>query len=49
MIYATELDALLENIGVEDSGKDNCSPSSHSSIAPDLKKSDIDLLKKLQK
>src|SRR5215831_5976801 len=42
-------DALLENIGGEDSRKDSCSPSSsHGSLAPDLMKSDIDLLKKLQ-
>jgi hypothetical protein len=42
-------DALLENIGGDDSGKDNCTPSSSTGpLAPDLMKSDIDLPKKLQ-
>jgi anti-sigma28 factor (negative regulator of flagellin synthesis) len=42
-------DALLEKIGCEDSKKDNNSPSTSSaSLAPDLMKSDLDLLKKLQ-
>jgi hypothetical protein len=48
-------DALLEKIGVEDSKKDNSSPSpsspspsSPASLAPDLMNSDLDLLKKLQ-
>jgi hypothetical protein len=42
-------DALLEKIGVEDSKKDNSSSStSAASLAPDLMKSDIDLLRKLQ-
>ena len=43
-------DALLEKIGGEDIKKDkNSSPSSTSTtLAPDLMKSDLDLLKKLQ-
>jgi Tfp pilus tip-associated adhesin PilY1 len=43
-------DALLEKIGSEDNKKDNNSTSSPSpnSLAPDLMKSDLDLLKKLQ-
>jgi hypothetical protein len=42
-------DALLEKIGVEDRKQDNSSPSSSAaSLAPDLLKSDLDLLKKLQ-
>jgi hypothetical protein len=42
-------DALLEKIGLEDSKKDNSPPSSsHSSLAPGLTNSDLDLLKKLQ-
>jgi hypothetical protein len=42
-------DALLEKIVSEDSKKDNNSPlSSPTSLAPDLTKSDLDLLKKLQ-
>jgi hypothetical protein len=43
-------DALLEKIGVEDSKKNNSSPSSPpaSPRAPDLTNSDLDLLKKLQ-
>jgi hypothetical protein len=41
-------DALLEKIG-EDNKKDNSPPpSSHYSYAPDMKGSDLDLLKKLQ-
>ena len=40
-------DALLEKIGGDDSKKDN-KPSSPASPAPDLTKSDLDLLKKLQ-
>ena len=38
-------DALLEKIGGEDTKKNN--NSSPSSLAPDLMKSDLDLLKKL--
>jgi hypothetical protein len=41
-------EALLEKIGSEDSKKDNPSPSAPASLAPDLMKSDLDLLKKLQ-
>ena len=43
-------DALLEKIGGGDSKKDNNSSSqpSPASLAPDLMKSDLDLLKKLQ-
>jgi hypothetical protein len=43
-------DALLEKIGGEDSKKDNSSSSSPSpaSLTPDLMRSDLDLLKKLQ-
>jgi hypothetical protein len=43
-------DALLEKIGSEDSKKGNSSPSSSSpaSLTPDLMKSDLDLLEKLQ-
>ena len=42
-------DALLEKIGGEDSKKDNNStPSPTSFLSPDLMKSDLDLLKKLQ-
>jgi hypothetical protein len=42
-------DALLEKIGGEDSKKDNnSSPPSPTSFSPDLMKSDLDLLKKLQ-
>lgn len=40
-------DALLEKIGGEDNKKDNNS-ASPSSLAPDLTKSNLDLLKKLQ-
>jgi hypothetical protein len=41
-------DALLEKIGGEDSKKDKNSPPSPASIDPDLMKTDLDLLKKLQ-
>jgi hypothetical protein len=43
-------DALLEKIGTEDNKKDNNSTSSSSpnSLAPDLMKSDLDFLKRLQ-
>jgi hypothetical protein len=43
-------DALLEKIGGEDSKKDNNSSpqTSSTSLAPDLMKNDLDLLKKLQ-
>ena len=41
-------DALLEKIGGEDSKKDNNSTPSPTSFSPDLMKSDLDLLKKLQ-
>ena len=43
-------DALLEKIGGEDSKKHNNSspPTSSTSLASDLMKSDLDLLKKLQ-
>jgi hypothetical protein len=43
-------DALLEKIGGEESKKDSNSPLSHypTPSAPDLMKSDLDLLKKLQ-
>ena len=43
-------DALLEKIGGEDSKKDNNSSpqTSSASLSPDLIKSDLDLLKKLQ-
>jgi hypothetical protein len=41
-------DALLEKIGGEDNKKNNSSPSSSASLAPDLMKNDLDLLKKLQ-
>jgi hypothetical protein len=40
-------DALLENIGAEDSKK-NTSPSSSTPLAPGFTNSDLDLLKKLQ-
>ena len=39
-------DALLEKIGDDDKKKDNSSSSA--SLAPSLKDSDLDLLKKLQ-
>ena len=42
-------DALLENIGGEDSRKDSCSPSSpHGSLTSGITNNDLDLLKKLQ-
>jgi hypothetical protein len=41
-------DALLEKIGGEDNKQNNSSPSSSASLAPDLMKNDLDLLKKLQ-
>jgi hypothetical protein len=41
-------DALLEKIGSENSKKDNSSSPSSASLTPDLMKSDLDLLKKLQ-
>jgi hypothetical protein len=42
-------DALLEKLGGEDSSKKNNIPTSPpSSVAPDLMKSDLDLLKRLQ-
>jgi hypothetical protein len=42
-------DALLEKLGGEDSSKkNNITTSPPSSVAPDLMKSDLDLLKKLQ-
>jgi hypothetical protein len=41
-------DALLEKIGDEDNKQNNSSPSSSASLAPDLMKNDLDLLKKLQ-
>ena len=41
-------DALLEKVGGDDKKKDNSSPSSSpTSLAPDLTKGDLDLLKKL--
>jgi hypothetical protein len=41
-------DALLEKIGDEDNKQNNSSPSSSASLAPDLMKNDLGLLKKLQ-
>ena len=41
-------DALLEKIGGEDIKKDNNSTSPAASVAHDVMKSDLDLLKKLQ-
>jgi hypothetical protein len=41
-------DALLEKIGGKDSKNNDSSPSSTALLSPDLMKSDLDLLKKLQ-